>query len=114
MRSLQAGVVHEIPLMACPMQACCVLHVQTREQESIRPLRVHQSLEAHRVSALGSRYSKMHHLALPSLSQNQRGVPQTLARPTCGTEGQNLQSYPARSEERRVGKECRSRWSPYH
>ena len=23
-------------------------------------------------------------------------------------------SYRARSEERRVGKECRSRWSPYH
>src|SRR3712207_9184734 len=23
-------------------------------------------------------------------------------------------SLPARSEERRVGKECRSRWSPYH
>ena len=23
-------------------------------------------------------------------------------------------SYTARSEERRVGKECRSRWSPYH
>ena len=22
--------------------------------------------------------------------------------------------YAARSEERRVGKECRSRWSPYH
>jgi len=22
--------------------------------------------------------------------------------------------YPCRSEERRVGKECRSRWSPYH
>src|SRR2546430_4616159 len=22
--------------------------------------------------------------------------------------------WPARSEERRVGKECRSRWSPYH
>ena len=31
--------------------------------------------------------------------------------------GQPVQSdrYPAyRSEERRVGKECRSRWSPYH
>ena len=26
--------------------------------------------------------------------------------------GKNLQ--PRRSEERRVGKECRSRWSPYH
>ena len=23
-------------------------------------------------------------------------------------------SYGERSEERRVGKECRSRWSPYH
>ena len=23
-------------------------------------------------------------------------------------------NYEARSEERRVGKECRSRWSPYH
>src|SRR2546422_7085708 len=25
-----------------------------------------------------------------------------------------LQTSPTRSEERRVGKECRSRWSPYH
>src|ERR1039458_1248467 len=25
-----------------------------------------------------------------------------------------LKNYPHRSEERRVGKECRSRWSPYH
>ena len=24
------------------------------------------------------------------------------------------EKYPDRSEERRVGKECRSRWSPYH
>src|SRR3989442_9335330 len=26
----------------------------------------------------------------------------------------NIVTPPARSEERRVGKECRSRWSPYH
>src|SRR3712207_9418521 len=26
----------------------------------------------------------------------------------------NPNSYAKRSEERRVGKECRSRWSPYH
>src|SRR5258708_35857986 len=26
----------------------------------------------------------------------------------------NMQIYFRRSEERRVGKECRSRWSPYH
>ncbi len=25
-----------------------------------------------------------------------------------------VSSHTARSEERRVGKECRSRWSPYH
>ena len=25
-----------------------------------------------------------------------------------------VMSFPMRSEERRVGKECRSRWSPYH
>ena len=27
---------------------------------------------------------------------------------------QNRDIYETRSEERRVGKECRSRWSPYH
>ena len=26
----------------------------------------------------------------------------------------HLLKYDTRSEERRVGKECRSRWSPYH
>ena len=26
----------------------------------------------------------------------------------------NIKKYWWRSEERRVGKECRSRWSPYH
>ena len=29
-------------------------------------------------------------------------------------EQMRLQTMAARSEERRVGKECRSRWSPYH
>ena len=27
---------------------------------------------------------------------------------------EKLRSVQVRSEERRVGKECRSRWSPYH
>src|SRR3712207_8580863 len=31
----------------------------------------------------------------------------------CGA-GKECASVHARSEERRVGKECRSRWSPYH
>ena len=42
-----------------------------------------------------------------------------LPRPGMGGEGaENLprerRRRPVRSEERRVGKECRSRWSPYH
>ena len=31
-----------------------------------------------------------------------------------GTVGYGLGKATMRSEERRVGKECRSRWSPYH
>ena len=31
-----------------------------------------------------------------------------------GTATQQAITYHNRSEERRVGKECRSRWSPYH
>ena len=31
-----------------------------------------------------------------------------------GTELDGLEEKAKRSEERRVGKECRSRWSPYH
>src|SRR2546426_8210368 len=34
-------------------------------------------------------------------------------RPEPGKEGSQEKDEP-RSEERRVGKECRSRWSPYH
>ena len=31
-----------------------------------------------------------------------------------GCTGKNNSKDSSRSEERRVGKECRSRWSPYH
>src|SRR5258708_14771479 len=31
-----------------------------------------------------------------------------------GSSGDSGTPLPPRSEERRVGKECRSRWSPYH
>src|SRR2546427_9301127 len=33
---------------------------------------------------------------------------------TCTDEGIVIRKAGVRSEERRVGKECRSRWSPYH
>ena len=35
----------------------------------------------------------------------------SMIKPTRSEEGREFRS---RSEERRVGKECRSRWSPYH
>ena len=40
-----------------------------------------------------------------------RAVMEAMARP--GTV-QNITGATGRSEERHVGKECRSRWSPYH
>ena len=36
------------------------------------------------------------------------------AQASSAIEGFADKAYAARSEERRVGKECRSRWSPYH
>ena len=44
-----------------------------------------------------------------------QGKQQTSAKPlTRVIIDKDLNFYAARSEERRVGKECRSRWSPYH
>ena len=37
-----------------------------------------------------------------------------IAQPSLSRRMQKLESELNRSEERRVGKECRSRWSPYH
>ena len=39
-------------------------------------------------------------------------IDQTLTQDATGTMA--YLQFEARSEERRVGKECRSRWSPYH
>src|SRR3989442_7778425 len=44
----------------------------------------------------------------------QREVAPAAAPPFEGTRFQRVHTQHRRSEERRVGKECRSRWSPYH
>ena len=52
---------------------------------------------------------------IDSIKETQSG--QTTEETTAGTEETaevSTQTEPTRSEERRVGKECRSRWSPYH
>src|SRR5256885_4527007 len=43
-----------------------------------------------------------------------RAKAQTSPRSTSSRKVRRRWCSPARSEERRVGKECRSRWSPYH
>ena len=45
--------------------------------------------------------------AVPNKGYKLLSVPDTLSE-------EELKSIRKRSEERRVGKECRSRWSPYH
>ena len=43
-----------------------------------------------------------------------QSIAQALDAPLHGRRGRVGQADAFRSEERRVGKECRSRWSPYH
>src|SRR2546430_5400467 len=58
----------------------------------------------------------------PPLPQRPEPMPPTNRRPCaidtsmhfCPHAGCDYQGWLGRSEERRVGKECRSRWSPYH
>ena len=50
--------------------------------------------------------------ALDELAESIRS--QGLIQPIVVRKAQNRYELIARSEERRVGKECRSRWSPYH
>src|SRR2546430_13348839 len=42
------------------------------------------------------------------------GMRNSAAPPEIVSKGNGSYGWRARSEERRVGKECRSRWSPYH
>ena len=56
-------------------------------------------------------YSKVSHST--AVDQSDRHVPYNL-RQSGPTQVEMLISTVERSEERRVGKECRSRWSPYH
>src|SRR2546422_7517871 len=58
--------------------------------------------------------------ALPIYDYQTNGVPENIPQPAQHFKyAQSIRPAPqrradGRSEERRVGKECRSRWSPYH
>src|SRR2546427_11111043 len=51
---------------------------------------------------------------IPVPSMRQERPPLGLELPACPADALALDASRSRSEERRVGKECRSRWSPYH
>ena len=55
-------------------------------------------------------------LEVPAFCDRQTPPPvvPTYSRLPVGSEGDVYKRQAPRSEERRVGKECRSRWSPYH
>src|SRR5687768_12040540 len=53
----------------------------------------------------------VHHTYVSKLERGDRQAPDE---PVVEALAAALGVSPARSEERRVGKECRSRWSPYH
>src|SRR2546425_12770666 len=81
--------------------------------ESVRLLRSSHPVAAETVLALGMLYrqgalslrSVTHHTAFLDLEGSVFGIPR---------DGRVVVLGRGRSEERRVGKECRSRWSPYH
>src|SRR2546430_10512388 len=75
-----------------------------------------QAMQEHQVSAAG----QTHHLPAPFFvlaTQNPIEQEGTYPLPEAQLDRFMFElrvDYPSRSEERRVGKECRSRWSPYH
>ena len=52
--------------------------------------------------------------ALDQASQVVSGLAAKMGQLRSSVDQVNQQQIAMRSEERRVGKECRSRWSPYH
>ena len=63
-------------------------------------------------------YISMIHGDLTRAAQMQNGMPENIGVMSIKTANRTIleasQLPTPRSEERRVGKECRSRWSPYH
>ena len=68
---------------------------------------------------LAPAYSALKHKGKPMYKYAREGIqvdkePRTITSQACSPNPASPASRISRSEERRVGKECRSRWSPYH
>src|SRR5262245_24171208 len=91
-------------------EALLLLHRDRRDQLNVhrRVVAGHDHLRPGRQRAL-TRHVRRPEVELRTVVVEERRVPAALLL------GQNVRlSLELRSEERRVGKECRSRWSPYH
>ena len=82
------------------------------EQEAEKAHRVAAELKLPKANESFSKDSRPSSRAQSSPSQASQGTPSRL--PLLACDSVRLLRRRARSEERRVGKECRSRWSPYH
>ena len=56
----------------------------------------------------------VHMAVVNQLANNRQGTQKAKTRSEVSGGGRKPWRQKGRSEERRVGKECRSRWSPYH
>ena len=56
----------------------------------------------------------MHLKLFPQVTYQNQQIEQIAQSRSCGRSLENHENVILRSEERRVGKECRSRWSPDH
>ena len=70
-------------------------------------------VDARLISQLGEALIDSNKVALMELIKNSSDADATICKINIDTFFENEQGL-LRSEERRVGKECRSRWSPYH
>src|SRR5579872_3981856 len=91
----------------------CIEFLNTASQWKEAPpqtsLRVRfELIQSKQISKNSKNYRRSLHLSNPTQSSAQtRGT-------WINTESLMIKTCRSRSEERRVGKECRSRWSPYH
>ena len=73
-----------------------------------------QELESERVNAFAQLSSQVHTMSRTSTRLSDRTDQLVTALRSPNVRGRWGEIQLERSEERRVGKECRSRWSPYH
>src|SRR5256885_16975661 len=77
---------------------------------------VNDPAQREHILAIGGDPEHLHEQYIENMNRALAGRPGDLAVTThmCRGNNQSMWAAEGRSEERRVGKECRSRWSPYH